>query len=70
MFNSNLKPRDTGAPYCAVGELDDCDAGVTAFSSGAILVGFGLVNISLSRPAAAELVKHLVAALETVGGAQ
>ena len=66
-MRNELKPRDAGTPYCAVGELDDCDASVMAFGGGTVVVGFGLGSISLTRAATAELVKHLIAALEAGG---
>ncbi len=69
-MRNELKPRDTDTPYYAMGKLDDCDASIMAFGGGSIVVGFGLGSISLTRSAAAELVKHLAAALEAVGGVQ
>ena len=66
-MRNELTIRDSEIPFCALGELDDCDAGVMAFGGGSIVIGLGLGSISLSRAAASELAKHLVAALEVQG---
>lgn len=58
-----------GAVYSAAGNLNCHAADVLALSGGSVIIGFGLVNVTLSRDAVAELVEHLSAALDAVGEA-
>ncbi len=53
--------------YSAAGTLDGREADVLAFSHDAIVIGFGLGQVSLSTEAAAELVEHLTEAMAPIG---
>jgi len=57
-------PVTDGISYCAAGDLDGCPADVYGYTGGRVIIGVGPASISLTRAAAAELARHLLAALE------
>lgn len=72
-MRNELKPALSslgGCAYNSSGDLDGLDAYLCAYKHGTTIIGIGAASFSLSREATAELAKHLITALETVGGAQ
>lgn len=72
-MRNQLKPvasSVTSYAYDSSGELDGLEAYLCAHEHGAMTIGFGPACFSLSGKAAAELAKHLIAALDHSEGRQ
>lgn len=62
----NVKPLDIPcAAYHASGDLDGHPSSVTSYTDARLYVAFGPGSFALSSEAASELVRHLLAALES-----
>lgn len=72
-MRNQLKPVASsmeGCAYSSSGDLDGHDAHLYAYAHGTTIIGIGAASFSLSGEAAAELAKHLIAALDHIEGKQ